>query len=176
MSLVEHAKRELELSGQWKEDPAYAQSIVAAVAAFASYWHSGGSASVAIEQLNALIRFEPLSPLNSDPAEWIDRTEMSGTPMWQSTRDPKAFSTDGGQTWYRLGEEGKSDNDLGSGVTVVHLREGEILVAGSEILARQSPKDCCALLDVYGDGALVVMSTPDRHEVLRPNETADEAE
>ena len=49
-SLVEHAKRELELCGQTAEDPAYAASIVAAVEAFASYGHSGGSASVAIEQ------------------------------------------------------------------------------------------------------------------------------
>ena len=105
MSLVEHAKRELELSGQWSEDPAYSQSIVAAVAAFASYGHSGGSASVAIAQLYRLLHFETLSPLTSDPAEWIDRTAESGTPMWQSARDPKVFSTDGGQTWYHLDEK-----------------------------------------------------------------------
>lgn len=105
MSLIEHAKRELELSGQWQEDPAYAQSIVAAVAAFASYGHSGGSASVAVEQLNRLIRFETLSPLTSDPAEWEDRSEMSGTPMWQSVRDPRAFSNDGGKTWWRVGDD-----------------------------------------------------------------------
>ena len=43
MTLVEHAKRELELLGQTAEDPAYAASIVAAVAAFSSYGHSGGS-------------------------------------------------------------------------------------------------------------------------------------
>lgn len=102
MSLVEHARRELELSGQTTEDPGYAASIVAAVAAFASYNHSGGSAMVAREQLHALLNFETLSPLTNMPDEWIDRTKESGTPMWQNVRDGRAFSKDGGKTWYRL--------------------------------------------------------------------------
>lgn len=102
MSLVEHAQRELELSGQWSEDPAYSQSIVCAIAAFASYGHSGGSAMVAIAQLHALLQFKPLSPLTSDPDEWIDQSEASGRPMWQNRRDPSVFSEDGGQTWYSV--------------------------------------------------------------------------
>lgn len=113
MSLVEHAKRELELSGQWAEDPGYSQSIISAIASFASYGHSGGSAEVAIDQLNALLRFRTLSPLTTDPEEWQDRTEESGgVPMWQNMRDPAAFSNDGGQTWYyvddRANDKGKS--------------------------------------------------------------------
>jgi hypothetical protein len=36
-NLVAHARRELELCGQIAEDPAYAASLIAAVAAFASY-------------------------------------------------------------------------------------------------------------------------------------------
>jgi hypothetical protein len=104
MSLAEHARRELELCGQYAEDPAYSESIIAAVEAFASYGHSGGSAAVAREQLHALLGFKPLSPLTSDPAEWIDRSEMSSTPLWQNRRDPAVFSTDGGKTWYSLDE------------------------------------------------------------------------
>lgn len=96
MSLVDHARQELEILGQMKEDPAYAQSIIASVAAFASYGHSGGSAMLAIDQLHDLLRFRTLSPLNSDPAYWM----MVGPNMWQSTRDPAAFSSDGGKTWY----------------------------------------------------------------------------
>ena len=99
-NLVEHAKRELELAGQWKEDPAYSQSIVAAVAAFASYGHSGGSASVAIEQLHRLLCFEALSPLTSDPDEWIDHSKISSAPIWQNKRDTRAMSNNGGQTWW----------------------------------------------------------------------------
>lgn len=102
MSLAEHARRELELSGQYAEDPEYSESIIRAVEAFASYGHSGGSAMIAREQLHALLGFKTLSPLTSNPAEWIDRSEISGTPMWQSRRDPATFSTDGCQTWYSL--------------------------------------------------------------------------
>lgn len=105
MSLVEHAKRELDLCGQSTEDPAYAASIVAAVAAFTSYGHSGGSASVAVEQLYRLLQFENLSPLTSDPKEWIDRSKESGYPFWQNRRNPKAFSRNGGGDWYFLDKE-----------------------------------------------------------------------
>ena len=107
MSLVEHARRELELCGQYAEDPAYAESIIRAVGEFASYGHSGGSATVAREQLHALLGYRALSPLTSDPAEWIDQSDASGgAPMWQNRRDPAVFSTDAGQTWYPVGDNG----------------------------------------------------------------------
>lgn len=101
-NLAAHARHELERCGQAAEDPVYAESIVAAVAAFASYHHSGGSAAVAQEQLRRLLAFEPLSPLTDDPAEWIDRSVESGRPFWQSARDSKAFSEDGGKTYWTL--------------------------------------------------------------------------
>lgn len=104
MTLVEHARRELELCGQTAEDPAYAQSIVAAVAAFASYGHSGGSAFFAVDQLTRLLRFEALSPLTCDPDEWCDVAEQAGRTLWQSRRNPQAFSTDGGSSYYLLEE------------------------------------------------------------------------
>jgi hypothetical protein len=104
MSLAEHARRELELSGQYAEDPAYSESVIKAVEAFASYGHSGGSAMIAREQLHALLGFKTLSPVTSDPAEWMDRSEISSTPLWQNRRDPSVFSTDGGKTWYSLDE------------------------------------------------------------------------
>lgn len=102
MSLVEHARRELELCGQYAEDPAFSESIIKAVEAFASYGHSGGSAAVAREQLHALLGHKPLSPLTSDPAEWEDRSTISGVPLWQNRRDPSVFSTDGGKTSYTV--------------------------------------------------------------------------
>jgi hypothetical protein len=105
MSLVEHAKRELDLLGQTAEDPGYSASIVAAVAAFASYGHSDGSASVAIDQITRLLNYEALSPITADPAEWEDRTEMSGRPWWQNIRDSRAMSHDGGKTWWYVGAE-----------------------------------------------------------------------
>ena len=106
MSLVDHAHRELKLSGQMEEDPAYSQSIIAAIAAFASYGHSGGSAEVAREQLLHLLQFRTLSPLTSDPDEWIDRSDISSSPLWQSVRDPAAMSIDGGKSWYFVDDRG----------------------------------------------------------------------
>lgn len=105
MSLVEHAQRELDLCGQTAEDPAYAKSIVDAVAAFASYGHSGGSAMCAIDQLTRLLSFENLSPLTDDPNEWMDLTGVSDDPQYQNRRNSKAFSNDGGKTYYVLDEE-----------------------------------------------------------------------
>lgn len=108
-NLVEHARRELALCGQTAEDPAYAAALVATVAAFASYRHSGGSADVAVEQLGRLLRYEVLAPITSDPAEWEDRSDISGVPMWQNRRDGRAFSRDGGQTWTYVSAQGDEE-------------------------------------------------------------------
>lgn len=105
--LTDHARRELELCGQYAEDPAYAQSVIAAVAAFASYGHSGGSAGIAREQLHTLLGHGTLSPLTGDPDEWEDRSEISGTPLWQNRRDPSWFSEDAGRHRYQLPGEGR---------------------------------------------------------------------
>jgi hypothetical protein len=99
MGLVEHARRELELCGQYDEDPLFADSLVKAVEAFASYGHSGGSADVGVEMLYRLLQYKPLSPLTSDPVEWEDVSVFAGRPMWQNKRDSTVFSYDGGKTW-----------------------------------------------------------------------------
>jgi hypothetical protein len=104
VSLVEHAIYELTALGQFEEDPAFSQSLVAAIAAFASYGHSGGSAFAAIEMLHELLQFHALTPLTDNPEEWVDVTEMSGSPMWQNRRQSDAFSYDGGKTYYTLDE------------------------------------------------------------------------
>lgn len=96
MTLVEHARTELNLLG---EDPVYSATLVAAVAAFASFGHSGGSAMTAIQQLHALLQWENLTPLTNDPDEWVDRSEISNAPLWQSNRNSKAMSHDGGRTY-----------------------------------------------------------------------------
>jgi hypothetical protein len=97
MSLVEHARHELELLG---EDPAYSAILVAAIAAFASFGHSGGSASVAIEQMYRLLKHENLTSITDNPDEWLDRTEMSGYALWQNIRNSKLMSEDKGKTYW----------------------------------------------------------------------------
>jgi hypothetical protein len=110
--LVEHARRELELCGQTAEDPLYAASIIAAVAAFTSYGgHSGGSAMVAVEQLYDLLRYRTLSPLTSSPEEWLDQSYVSSYPVWQNLRDPAAISYNGGKTWSFVDERSEKAKD-----------------------------------------------------------------
>lgn len=96
-TLVEHAKRELARLGN---DENFNQTIVNAVAAFAQYGHSGGSAPYATAILNDLLQFKALSPLTDDPAEWNE----VGEGVWQNSRNSEAFSTDGGKTYYLVSE------------------------------------------------------------------------
>jgi hypothetical protein len=104
MSLVEHARTELKACGQYDEDAEFAEALIKAVEAFASYGHSGGSAGVGVHMLHDLLQFKPLSPLTNDPDEWLHIEEdLAGDAItWQNRRQPDAFSTDGGKTYYCL--------------------------------------------------------------------------
>lgn len=100
-NMVEHARRELEGIG---EEPDTIDWYCRVVAEFASYGHSGGSAAVTADMLGRLLRYEALRPITSDPAEWVDVSEMSGSPWWQNARDSRAMSHDGGQTYWLVNE------------------------------------------------------------------------
>lgn len=102
-NLVIHARRELSLLG---EDPETINGYLKIVAAFADMGHSGGSASVAIPTLAALLQYKNLKPLTDSPEEWVhvgDATPDSPN-VWQSSRNSEAFSNDGGKTYYLLSE------------------------------------------------------------------------
>ena len=104
MSLVAHAKRELDLEGLFDRDADYGgmvgKAVLELVETFAKQGHSGFSAGMVLELFNKVASFKPLSKLSSDPEEWEDRSEISNAPMWQNMRDPRVFSKDGGETWY----------------------------------------------------------------------------
>lgn len=108
-TLVDHARTELERLGEFEHAPAYAASLVATVAAFSSFGHSGYSAMDAADVLARLLAFENLTPLTSDPDEWVDRTEMSGLPdghtMWQSGRNSRAFTDDQAATFWLVSDD-----------------------------------------------------------------------
>jgi hypothetical protein len=115
MSLVDHARKELELIG---EEPETIAGYLKVIQAFADMGHSGGSASVAIPVINDLLQFKNLSLLTDDPAEWMQVSEEQwGQPggIWQSCRNPEAFSNDGGKSYYLLSE------DVGDRVRPIHF-------------------------------------------------------
>lgn len=103
-NLVAHARRELRIIG---EDTDTIRGICRVVQAFADMGHSGGSAHFTALYLDKLLRYQPLSELTDAPGEWIDRHADGTTPvpLWQSTRNSEAFSTDGGKTYYLLSEQ-----------------------------------------------------------------------
>ena len=124
-NLVRHARHELRLIG---EDPATIRGLAKVVQAFADMGHSGTSAHFATQYLERLLRFQPLSDLTTDPAEWIDRHAegMTTTPLWQSRRNSEAFPTDGGKTYYLLSEQ-EAAGDIAT--TPLHRSKPAVLPA-----------------------------------------------
>lgn len=108
-NLVEHARTELELIG---EEPETIQGYLNVIQAFADMGHSGGSASVAIPTIEALLRYENLRPLTNNPDEWMfvsGKDYGVDEDIWQSRRNPEAFSHDGGVTYYLLSENARDN-------------------------------------------------------------------
>lgn len=110
--LVDHARRELALIG---EDEWLTNGLCKVIETFAEMGHSGFSAEHSTVVLEKLLRYQPLSPITDDPAEWEDRSEMSGYPIWQNVRDSRAMSGDGGKT-YTLVDEEPQTSDSGQPV------------------------------------------------------------
>jgi len=113
-NLVNHAKEELKLAGMisngTETDDKYnnlvANSVIELMKTFASQGHSGFSAGMVRELFNKLSQFQTLTPITSNPEEWMDTSEYCGEPntLWQNKRNPATFSKDGGKTWYNLDE------------------------------------------------------------------------
>lgn len=104
-NLVKHARRELELLG---EEQSTIDWYLKVVEAFVEFGHSGGSASVTIPTLHMLLSYENLTPLTDAPEEWFLHEEaISGVKsgLWQNVRNGKAFSYDGGKTYYLIDDQ-----------------------------------------------------------------------
>ena len=105
---VMHARYELELVG---EDPRVIDWYCSVLAKWAELGHSGSSAELTADILHRLMKGENLAPLTADPAEWEDRSEISGYPLWQNLRNSQIFSTDGGVTAIHYSELPKEEEE-----------------------------------------------------------------
>jgi len=108
-NLVSHAEKELRRAGMFDKGSDYngalGKSILDMVKVFSTQGHSGFSASLTIDILNKLLKYKTLTPISSNPDEWMDITDMCGKnakTLWQNKRDPSFFSKDGGKTWYNI--------------------------------------------------------------------------
>ena len=101
-NLLAFAKDEMQRAGLYDADADYggelARSVERLVTTFAAEDHSGASAHMALAVFEKVARFQPLTPLTSDPSEWME----VGPNVWQSRRSPSVFSKDGGATWYDI--------------------------------------------------------------------------
>lgn len=114
--MIEYAKKEL---ARIEHDEAGMQDfmdkcVLEVLGVFAEQGHSGLSARYAIRLLERLMRFLPLTPLTGEDDEWNEIAQ--GT--YQNRRcsrvfkengqaydiDGKAFSDDGGRTWFTNGD------------------------------------------------------------------------
>lgn len=109
--LIKHARTELSMFPN--EEPAFVESIIDTIKAFCSYeGHSGGSSSVAIHMVTALLNGQNLLPLTNEPEEWtFHAKETYGVEqdMWQNKRNSQAISYDGGVTYFLVNEESTDD-------------------------------------------------------------------
>ena len=108
MSLVKYAETELDIIGMTDEDEyngMMRKHLLHMVNEFAEEGHSGFSASYALQCLEKLLRFKPLSPLTGEDDEWNDVTEISGMPHYQNKRCSSIFK-DGkdGEAYYIRGK------------------------------------------------------------------------
>jgi hypothetical protein len=94
MSIYDHAERELDLIGMTDDgdmNGMMRKHILHMVEEFSKEGHSGFSASYAIQCLEKLLRFEPLSPITGEDWEWHDVGEQSGGILWQNVRCSHVF-------------------------------------------------------------------------------------
>jgi hypothetical protein len=118
MTMHEHAERELTLIGEDRDVIDGVLRIVDQVDALAD---SGPALFGLMSYLPQLLTFTPLTPLTSESEEWIDRSAITGSPLWQALRYPEAFSTDGGQTYWLTGDRSKIFTSV-----VLPLKESDI--------------------------------------------------
>ena len=100
---------EIQRAGLFDEDSDYGGMIgtelMAMVRTFSGAGHSGVSAAYVTHIFGLLVARKALTPITTDPDEWMDVSEMSGREMWQSRRQSSLFSQDGGRTYYDIDEQ-----------------------------------------------------------------------
>ena len=102
--LIDHAKRELEKIGL---SPEAIDDYLAPLEAFDKLlFFDKVQKNNAAQVLADLLLGKTLTTITDDPWEWQllpgSDTDSDMRGIWQNKRDPKAFSTDGGKTYYYL--------------------------------------------------------------------------
>ncbi|MCW2763861.1 MAG: hypothetical protein JWR85_4062 [Marmoricola sp.] len=108
MTLIDHARRELDLASLGDDDADYGgmlkNAVLQLVEVFADQGHSGASAAMVTDIVQRLMRYETLTPLTGEDSEWNDVAEIgggSGQIMYQNNRLSHVFK-DGSNGAYTI--------------------------------------------------------------------------
>lgn len=125
-NLLEYAQNELDLILQSCKDDEEAykmqniinKDILDIIKKFSNQGHSGFTAKYAIDKLNRLLDYKPITPLTGDDSEWAE-LDYGDDIQFQNKRCPsvfkdkegkaynveaKVFSDDNGHTWFTSGD------------------------------------------------------------------------
>lgn len=107
-ALGDHAISELELIDA---PSVIADPLVLIVGTFADVPDPATNWPIMREYLDKLLKMQPLSPITANPDEWTSRFEQAGgVALWQSARDPNAWTRDPTFAKYFLMSEAGDDN------------------------------------------------------------------
>jgi hypothetical protein len=106
-NLEKHAESEMRRAGLFDKDADYDGMIPAAVMKLvqthAAEGHSGSSHALTLAIFNKVINFQTLTPITSDPSEWMRVDPDHYQPgTWQNIRQGTCFSRDAGKSWYNI--------------------------------------------------------------------------
>lgn len=107
MSLIDHAKLELQIAGLFdKEGDFYegatGKAVMELIEVFAKQGHSGMSAPHVINIFEKLANYEPLLPITGKDEEWGDVRDISDGIPWYQNKRCSALFKDGkdGEAYY----------------------------------------------------------------------------
>ena len=106
---IENARNELQ-KGKWLDPNGefkgkVGTAVLELLEAFEKQGHGSPAATAVTNLFERLVAKENLTPLTDDPAEW---TKVEAE-LWQSKRNPNAYSKDKGKTYTLMGEHSQRD-------------------------------------------------------------------
>jgi hypothetical protein len=117
-NLERWAREELEKAGLFDHDADYgpgsiAECVLELCKTLGRQGHSGGSHDMTLTIFTELANRRPLTPITTDPGEWMNVSEYSGpggSPIYQNRRDYRCFTNDRTfATHYNVDEPGRPE-------------------------------------------------------------------
>jgi hypothetical protein len=106
MSLIDHAKLELQIAGLFDEDSDYngaiGEAVMELIEVFAKQGHSGMSAPYVASIFDKLANSNPLLPITGKDEEWSDVRDFGDGKQWYQNKRCSALFKDGkdGEAYY----------------------------------------------------------------------------